>query len=66
MNDAESGAGGIPSNNIQQHGTGVHVGSISSDFTQGTVEVTGLDLDVSDPGRGTYRTGAAFLKLQIL
>ena len=39
MNDAESGADGIPSNNLQQHGTGVHVGSISSDFSQGTIEM---------------------------
>ena len=35
VNDAESGEGGVPSNNIQQHGTGVHVSSISSDFNQG-------------------------------
>jgi len=60
MNDAESGAGGIPSNNIQQHGTGVHVGSISSDFTQGTIEMTGLDLDLSIQGEALPNGGGFF------
>ena len=60
MNDAESGAGGIPSNNIQQHGTGVHVGSISSDFTQGTVEITGLDLDLAIQGEALPNGGGFF------
>ena len=50
LNDAESGADGEPSNNIQQHGTGVHVGSVSSNFNQGTIEVTGLDLDLAIQG----------------
>lgn len=60
MNDAESGADGIPSNNIQQHGTGVHVGSISSDFTQGTIEMTGLDLDLSIQGEALPNGGGFF------
>jgi flagellar hook protein FlgE len=60
MNDAESGAGGVPSNNIQQHGTGVHVGSISSDFTQGTVEMTGLDLDLAIQGEALPNGGGFF------
>ena len=60
MNDAESGADGIPSNNIQQHGSGVHVGSISSDFTQGTIEVTGLDLDVAIQGEALPNGGGFF------
>ena len=47
LNDAESGADGIPSNNLQQQGTGVNVGSVSSDFSQGTIEITGLDLDLA-------------------
>ena len=46
LNDAESGADGVSNNNLQ-HGTGVHVGSISSDFNQGTIETTGLDLGFS-------------------
>ena len=60
MNDAESGADGIPSNNIQQHGTGVHVGSISSDFSQGTIEMTGLDLDLSIQGEALPNGGGFF------
>jgi flagellar hook protein FlgE len=60
MNDAESGADGIPSNNIQQHGSGVHVGSISSDFTQGTIEVTGLDLDLAIQGEALPNGGGFF------
>jgi flagellar hook protein FlgE len=60
MNDAESGADGIPSNNIQQHGTGVHVSSISSDFSQGTIEMTGLDLDLSIQGEALPNGGGFF------
>ena len=60
MNDAESGADGIPSNNLQQHGTGVHVGSISSDFSQGTIEMTGLDLDLSIQGEALPNGGGFF------
>jgi flagellar hook protein FlgE len=60
MIDAESGAGGVPSNNLQQHGTGVHVGSISSDFTQGTIEVTGLDLDLAIQGEALPNGGGFF------
>ena len=60
MNDAESGADGIPSNNIQQHGTGVHVGSVSSDFSQGTIEMTGLDLDLSIQGEALPNGGGFF------
>jgi len=60
MNDAESGADGIPSNNIQQQGTGVHVGSVSSDFTQGTIEVTGLDLDIAIQGEALPNGGGFF------
>ena len=60
LNDAESGEGGVPSNNIQQHGTGVHVSSISSDFNQGTIEVTGLDLDVAIQGEALPNAGGFF------
>ena len=60
MNDAESGADGEPSNNIQQHGTGVHVGSVSSNFNQGTIEVTGLDLDLAIQGEALPNGGGFF------
>ena len=60
LNDAESGADGEPSNNIQQHGTGAHVSSISSDFNQGTVEVTGLDLDLAIQGEALPNAGGFF------
>ena len=63
VNDAESGEGGVPSNNIQQHGTGVHVSSISSDFNQGTIEVTGLDLDFAIQGEA-LPNGGRFFELQ--
>ena len=60
LNDAESGADGEPSNNIQQHGTGVHVGSVSSNFNQGTIEVTGLDLDLAIQGEALPNGGGFF------
>ena len=60
LNDAESGADGEPSNNIQQHGTGVHVGSVSSNFNQGTIEVTGLDLDLAIQGEALPNAGGFF------
>ena len=60
LNDAESGADGIPSNNIQQHGTGVHVSSISSNFSQGTIEVTGLDFDLAIQGEALPNAGGFF------
>ena len=63
VNDAESGADGVPSNNVQQHGTGVHVSSLSSDFNQGTVEVTGLDLDLAIQGEA-LPNGGGFFELQ--
>ena len=60
VNDAESGADGAPSNNIQQHGTGVHVSSLSSDFNQGTIEVTGMDLDIAIQGEALPNAGGFF------
>jgi|TARA_B100000963_G_scaffold347758_1_gene354464 flagellar hook protein FlgE len=60
MNDAESGADGVASNNLQQHGTGVHVGSVSTDFTQGTIEITGLDLDLAIQGEALPNGGGFF------
>jgi flagellar hook protein FlgE len=60
MNDAESGPDGEPSNNIQQHGTGVHVSSVSSNFSQGTIEVTGLDLDLAIQGEALPNAGGFF------
>ena len=63
VNDAESGEDGVPSNNVQQHGTGVHVSSLSSDFNQGTIEVTGLDLDLAIQGEA-LPNGGGFFELQ--
>jgi len=60
LNDAESGADGVSNNNLQQHGTGVHVGSISSDFNQGTIENTGLDLDLAIQGEALPNGGGFF------
>ncbi len=60
LNDAETGVDGDPSNNIQQHGTGVHVGSISTDFNQGTHETTGLDLDLAIQGEALPNGGGFF------
>ena len=60
LNDAEAGANGVPSNNIQQHGTGVHIGSISTDFNQGTHETTGLDLDLAIQGEALPNGGGFF------
>ncbi len=60
LNDAEAGADGDPSNNIQQHGTGVHVSSVSTDFNQGTHETTGLDLDLAIQGEALPNGGGFF------
>ena len=60
LNDAETGVDGDPSNNIQQHGTGVHVGSISTDFNQGTHDTTGLDLDLAIQGEALPNGGGFF------
>ena len=60
INDAESGADGVSNNTLQQHGTGVHVGSVSSDFNQGTLETTGLDLDLAIQGEALPNGGGFF------
>ena len=60
MSDAEAGPDGEPSNNIQQFGTGVHAGSVSSNFNQGTIEVTGLDLDLAIQGEALPNAGGFF------
>ena len=60
LNDAESGANGVSNNNLQQNGTGVHVGSVSSDFNQGTIETTGLDLDLAIQGEALPNGGGFF------
>ncbi|MFP6892442.1 MAG: flagellar basal body protein, partial [Opitutales bacterium] len=44
IEDAKSNGDGGPRNQVQQFGTGVHVASITSNFNQGTIDVTGLDL----------------------
>ena len=60
IQDAESSGGGEPRNQVQQFGTGVHVGSISSNFNQGTIEVTGLDLDLAVEGGALPNSGGFF------
>jgi flagellar hook protein FlgE len=60
IQDAESNGGGEPRNQVQQFGTGVHVGSVSSNFNQGTIEVTGLDLDLAIEGGALPNSGGFF------
>ena len=60
INDAEAGGDGQPSSNVLSHGTGVHVGSITSDFNQGSIEVTGLDLDLAIQGEALPNAGGFF------
>jgi flagellar hook protein FlgE len=60
VQDAESNGDGGPSNQVQQFGTGVHVGSVSSNFNQGTIEVTGLDLDLAIEGGALPNSGGFF------
>jgi flagellar hook protein FlgE len=60
IQDAKSNGGGEPRNQVQQFGTGVHVGSISSNFNQGTIDVTGLDLDLAIEGGALPNAGGFF------
>ena len=57
---AKSGADGESRNEVQQYGTGVHVGSVSSNFNQGTLDVTGLDLDLAIEGGALPNAGGFF------
>ena len=60
IQDAESNGDGEPRNQVQQFGTGVKVGSVSSNFNQGTIEVTGLDLDLAIEGGALPNSGGFF------
>jgi flagellar hook protein FlgE len=60
IQDAESNADGAPRNQLQQFGTGVHVGSVTTNFNQGTIDVTGLDLDLAIEGGALPNAGGFF------
>ena len=61
VNKAISGGpNGVSANTVKSAGTGVHVGSISSDFNQGVLENTGLDLDVAIQGEALPNGGGFF------
>ena len=51
---------GQPRNDTRNHGTGVHVGSLSSNFNQGVIENTGLDLDFAIEGEALPNGGGFF------
>ena len=56
LNKAEA-ADGAPSNNLHNMGTGVHVGAVSSNFSQGVIENTAIDLDVAIDGEALPNAG---------
>ncbi len=60
LNKAEAGADGAPSNNLHNMGTGVHVGAVSSNFSQGVIENTAIDLDVAIDGEALPNAGGFF------
>lgn len=60
MQDAEAGADDQPRNQVQEFGGGVQTGSLSTNFKQGTVDVTGLDLDLAIEGGGLPNAGGFF------
>lgn len=60
LEDAKAGADGESRNEVQQYGSGVHVGSITSNFKQGTIDVTGLDLDLAIEGGALPNAGGFF------
>lgn len=60
IEDAEAGGDGAPRNDLQQYGSGMHVGSLTSNFNQGTIDVTGLDLDLAVEGGGLPNAGGFF------
>jgi len=60
VNKAISGADGETVNTVKSSGTGVHVGSISTDFNQGVLENTGLDLDLAIQGEALPNGGGFF------
>jgi len=60
VNKAITGANGESVNTLKSSGTGVHVGSISTDFNQGVLENTGLDLDLAIQGEALPNGGGFF------
>jgi len=60
LNKAEAGADGATSNNLHNLGTGVHVGAVSSNFSQGVIENTAIDLDVAIEGEALPHAGGFF------
>ena len=60
LNKAEAGADGAPSNNLHNLGTGVNVGAVSSNFSQGVIENTAIDLDVAIDGEALPNAGGFF------
>lgn len=51
---------GEPRNDTRNYGSGVHVGSLSSNFNQGVIENTGLDLDFAIEGEALPNAGGFF------
>jgi len=60
LNKAESGADGISSNSLHNMGTGVNVGGVTSNFNQGVIENTAIDLDVAIDGEALPNAGGFF------
>lgn len=51
---------GEPKNNTRNYGSGVQVGSLSSNFNQGVIENTGIDLDFAIEGEALPNGGGFF------
>jgi flagellar hook protein FlgE len=51
---------GEPRNDTRNYGSGVHVGSVSSNFNQGVIENTGIDLDFAIEGEALPNGGGFF------
>ncbi len=51
---------GEPRNTTRNYGSGVSVGSLSSNFNQGVIENTGLDLDLAIQGEALPNAGGFF------
>lgn len=60
LNKAETGADGASSNNLHNMGTGVHVSGVSTNFSQGVLESTAIDLDVAIDGEALPNAGGFF------
>ncbi|MDA7792118.1 flagellar hook basal-body protein [Opitutales bacterium] len=60
QNNAGPAVGGEPQNTTRNYGSGVSVGSLSSNFNQGIIENTGLDLDLAIQGEALPNGGGFF------